>query len=216
VCRSVRHRGRPYFPVSESLVILCACAIRCTGRTPRDRDRGRAARRIGEAKGACAAALVQGLTALGHPPKYANAPRTHDSYAHISRAGSKRPWPAALGRLQEARAGVLRVTRIITRLSPWSWTGTICSCWRSRAGFVNRRSYSAARIARSEDAGDDESSHRCLTAAGASRWRFPLTGRCRRDSIRALAATGQTSSPHRCSRHLHGPNPQHGVTHVSG
>jgi hypothetical protein len=36
-------------------------------------------------------------------------------------------------------AGVVRVTRIITRLLPWSRTGTIHSGWRSRAGFVNRR-----------------------------------------------------------------------------
>jgi hypothetical protein len=30
----------------------------------------------------------------------------------------------------------MRVTCIITRLSPWTRTGTICSRWRSRAGFV--------------------------------------------------------------------------------
>jgi hypothetical protein len=66
----VRRRGATRFPVSE---ISChsngepACAIRCTGRTPRDRDR--AARRIGEAKDACEAALVQALAALRHSPK---------------------------------------------------------------------------------------------------------------------------------------------------
>jgi hypothetical protein len=37
-----------------------------------------------------------------------------------------------------------------------------------------------------------------LTRLPWSRQRFPLTGRSRRDSIRALAATGQTSGPHRC------------------
>jgi len=74
-----------------------------------------------------------------------------------------------IGGLHKARAGVVRVTRIITWLSPWSRTGIIRSGWRSRAGFVNRRSYSAARIARSDDAGDGKSSRRCLTAAGASR-----------------------------------------------
>jgi hypothetical protein len=52
-----------------------------------------------------------------------------------------------IGGLHKAGAGVVRVTRIITPLSPWSQTGTIS------AGFVNRQSYSAARIARSEDAG---------------------------------------------------------------
>jgi hypothetical protein len=72
---------------------------------------------------------------------------------------------------------------MITRLPPWSWTGTIRSGWRSRAGFVNRRSYFAARNARSEDAGDDESTRRRLTVVGAFRWRFPLTRRSRRDSI---------------------------------
>jgi hypothetical protein len=44
-----------------------ACAIRCPGRTPRDWDR--AARRIGEAKDACEAALIQALAALQHLPK---------------------------------------------------------------------------------------------------------------------------------------------------
>jgi hypothetical protein len=41
-----------------------------------------------------------------------------------------------IGGLHKARAVVLRVTFIITRLSPWSRTGTIRSAWRSRAGFV--------------------------------------------------------------------------------
>ena len=131
--------------------------------------------------------------------------------------------------VHKARARVLRVTRIITRLSPWSRTGTIRSGWLSywfrqsatllwtlHSGGSLVRPQSAARIARSENAGDSETSHRCPTAAGVSRWRFPLTGRSRRDSIRALVATGQTSGPHRCLEHLHGPNPQHGVDHVSG
>jgi hypothetical protein len=54
----------------------------------------------------------------------------------ISRIGSKRPWPAASVGFTKREAGVERLTRIITRLSPWSRTGTICSGWRSRAGFV--------------------------------------------------------------------------------
>jgi hypothetical protein len=89
-----------------------------------------------------------------------------------------------IGGLHKAGGWVVRVTWIITRLSPWSRTGTIRSGWRSRAGFVNRRRYSAVRIARSDDAGHGESGRRWLTAVGASRRRFPLTGRSRRDSIR--------------------------------
>jgi len=113
-------------------------------------------------------------------------------------------------------AGVVTVTRIITRLSPWTRPGAIRSGWRSRAGFVNRRSHSAARIARSEDASDAESSRRCLTAAGASRRRFPLTGRSRRDSIRGTGRHRSDKQPAQVVEHLHGPNPQHGVDHVSG
>jgi hypothetical protein len=51
-----------------------------------------------------------------------------------------------IGGLHKAGTGVVRVTRIITRLSPWSRT-TIRSGWRSRAGFVNRRRYYGPYIA---------------------------------------------------------------------
>ena len=54
-------------------------------------------------------------------------------------------------------AGAVTVMCIIPRLLPGSQTGTIRSGWHSRAGLVNRRSNSAARIALSENAGDDDS-----------------------------------------------------------
>ena len=123
--------------------------------------------------------------------------RTHASYALIPRIGFKRPWPSASVDFTKREAGVVRVTCIITRLSPWSRTGAIRSAWRSRADFVKSatlrwalysdgsfaRPQSAARIARSKDAGDGQTSHRSPTAAGAFWWRFPLTERSRRDSI---------------------------------
>ena len=69
-------------------------------------------------------------------PGYISEGRTHASYAPVPRIGSKRPWPAASVGFTKREAGVVRVTCIITRLSPWSRTGTIRSSWRSRAGFV--------------------------------------------------------------------------------
>jgi hypothetical protein len=48
------------------------------------------------------------------------------------------------GGLQEAGAGVVRVTRIITRLSPWGRTGTIRSRRRVNPSMPDRyRSVSA-------------------------------------------------------------------------
>jgi hypothetical protein len=64
--------------------------------------------------------------------------RTHGSYALIPRVRSKRPWPAASVGFTK-RGWVVRVTCVLTRLSPWGRTGTTRSSWRSRAGFVNRR-----------------------------------------------------------------------------
>jgi hypothetical protein len=61
----VQRRSRPHFPVNEIFGHSNgqpACAIRCTGRTPRDRDR--AVRWIGEASDACEAALVQSVGQL--------------------------------------------------------------------------------------------------------------------------------------------------------
>ena len=58
----MRRGDRPRFPVSEIFHYsngASAHAIRCTGRTPRDRDR--AACRIGEGKDACEAELVLAL-----------------------------------------------------------------------------------------------------------------------------------------------------------
>ena len=89
--------------------------------------------------------------------------RLKPACSHQWRENSREPCPQSeseiqatlvggVGGLHEAGAGVVRVTRIITRLSPWSRTGTIRSGWCSRAGFVNRRSCSPARIARSDDA----------------------------------------------------------------
>jgi hypothetical protein len=103
---------------------------------------GSCSRRICEAKDACEAALVQALAALRHSPKtwglpgYISGERAHASYALIQGIGSKGPWPAASMGFTKREAGVVRVTCIVTRLSPWSRTGTIRSSWGSRAGFV--------------------------------------------------------------------------------
>ena len=217
----MRRGDRPRFPVSEIFHYsngASACAIRCTGRTPRDRDR--AACRIAEAKDALrdgAGSSVGGPStpAVGLSlPVHINRGRTCGAPCPAS--GIQATLAGRIGGLHKARAGVVRVTCIITWLSPWSRTGTIRSGWRSRAGFVIRRSHSAARIVRSDDAGDGKSSRRCLTAAGASRFRFPLTGRSRRDSIRGTGRQWPDKQPAQVREHLHGPNPQHGVTHVSG
>jgi len=226
----MRHRratpGRPRFPARKIPRYSNgkpACAIRCTGRTPRDRDRAalRGRPRI-LAKPRMPARrrwfkrwrlsdTREGLS----PPVHINGENSRE------RCAASESWiqmtPAGGIEWVSARngAGVVTVMRIITGLSPWSRT-TVRSGWRSRAGFVNRRRYSAARIARSEDAGDGESSRRCLTAAGASRRRFPLTGRSRRDSIRGTGRHWPDERPAQMVAHLHGPNPQHGVTHVSG
>ena len=88
-----------------------------------------------------------------------------------------------IGGLHKAGAGVVRVTRIITRLSPWRpdrhhplrlalscrYRQSATLLWTLHSGGRLARPQSAARIARSDDAGDGESSRRCLTAAGASR-----------------------------------------------
>jgi hypothetical protein len=138
---AVRRRGRPRFPVSEiSRHSGCApaCAICCTGRTP-----------------------PVGIVQHGGSAK----PRTHPRRRRFKRRGPQtcaedlgclcsdsESWIQAtlagdIGGLHKAGAGVVRVTCIITPLSPWSRTGSIRSSWRSRAGFVNRRHY------RSEDRG---------------------------------------------------------------
>jgi hypothetical protein len=69
-------------------------------------------------------------------PGHISEERTHASYALIPRIGSKGARPAASVDFTKREAGVVKVTCIITRLSPWSRTGTIHSAWRSRAGFV--------------------------------------------------------------------------------
>jgi len=104
------------------------------GEPPRS---GSCSRRIGEAKDAWFKRwrLSDIRRRLGLPG-HVNEERTHDSYAQIPRIGSKGPWPAASVDFTKREAGVVRVTRIITRLLPWSRTGTIRSAWRSRAGFV--------------------------------------------------------------------------------
>jgi hypothetical protein len=148
----VRRRGRPRFPVSEiSRHSGCApaCAIRCTGRTPpvgivqhggsakpRTHPRRRRFKRRGPQT--CAEDLGCLFTSME---------RTHGSYALNSESWIQATLAGDIGGLHKAGAGVVRVTCIITPLSPWSRTGSIRSSWRSRAGFVNRRHY------RSEDRG---------------------------------------------------------------
>jgi len=80
-----------------------------------------------------------------------------------------------IGGFHKTRAGVVRVTCIIIRLSPWSRTATICSGWCPSRGFRNSATlhgpYMATPVlqdlnpqwgSRSEYAGDGESSRRCL------------------------------------------------------
>jgi hypothetical protein len=167
----VRRRGATRFPVSEISRHSNgepACASRCTGRTPCDRDR--AARRIGEAKDVCEAALVQALAALRHSPKtwaawlhqWRENPRElcsdSENWIQATLAG------ASVG-FTKREAGVLRVTCIITRLSPWSRTGTIRSGWRSRAGFVKsatlRWAYIATPVLLDLNPSEDRAVRRC-------------------------------------------------------
>src|SRR5450755_2896410 len=155
----MRHRratpGRPRFPARKIPRYSNgkpACAIRCTGRTPRDRDRAalRGRPRI-LAKPRMPARrrwfkrwrlsdTREGLS----PPVHINGENSRE------RCAASESWiqmtPAGGIEWVSARngAGVVTVMRIITGLSPWSRT-TVRSGWRSRAGFVNRRRYSAAR-----------------------------------------------------------------------
>jgi len=66
VCDGAAPLASPVSEISRHSNGEPVCAIRCTRRTPRDRDR--AVRPIGEAKDA-KAALVQALAALRHSPK---------------------------------------------------------------------------------------------------------------------------------------------------
>jgi hypothetical protein len=132
---------------------------------------------------------------------HTNERRTHHSYAQMPRVGSKPPWPIASVAFHKARAGVVRVTCIITRLSPWSRTGTIRSSWRSGAGFVKSAKLrwtlqSCSRLARPQSqlgsrgpkipgtANQAVDGWAVQERLGGPRWRLPLTGRSRRDSIR--------------------------------
>jgi hypothetical protein len=203
----VRRRGRPRFPVSE-ISRHSNGEPACAGRTPP----AGIAQQVGSAKPRTHARRrwfnrwrLSDIRRMLRLPAHINGGRTHGSYALSLR--SKRPADGNRG-LQEAGAGVMRVTCVpVVAMGPdqhhplklafscW-FRQSATLLWTLHSGGSLARPQSAARIARSEDAGDGGSSRRCLTAAGASR--FPLTGRSRRDSIRALAATGQTSSPHRC------------------
>jgi hypothetical protein len=152
----VQHSGRSCFPISKISRHSNGediCAIRYTGRTPL----------IGivQHAGSAKPRSMQGgpgssVGGSQHPPKASAA------CSHQWRENSRESCPQSESEIQAALvggiggphkpgAGVVTVTRIITRLSPWTRPGAIRSGWRSRTGFVNRRSYSAARIARSEE-----------------------------------------------------------------
>ena len=92
--------------------------------TPRS---GSCSRRIGEAKDAGEAALVQALVALGHPPK------SWAVWLHQWRENPREPCSDSENRIQgtlaggsvgftKREAGVVRVTCTITQLSLWSRT----------------------------------------------------------------------------------------------
>jgi hypothetical protein len=143
----VRGRGRPRFPVSEiSRHSNCepACAVRCTGQTP-------------------PVGIVQHL---GSAKPRRHARRRWFERWRLSDVGRRlrlpdhingEPCPqfeseiqatlvGGIGGLHNARADIVTVTRIITRLSPWSRTGTIplrraFSCWFPQS----------AKLLRSED-----------------------------------------------------------------
>jgi hypothetical protein len=138
-------------PSAKSLVIPAVrLPVQSAARgEPPGRDR--ATRRIGEAKDASEAAQVQAsgpsdMCRRLRLPVHINGENSWELCSEFreldpSDPGRRYRWASQGG------AGVVRVTCIITPLSPWSRTGSIRSSWRSRAGFVNRRHY------RSEDRG---------------------------------------------------------------
>jgi hypothetical protein len=124
-CAMARRHSFPISEISRHSNGEPACAVRCTGRTPPGRDRAH----VGSAKPRTHARrhrfkcwrlsdIRQRLGLPGH----ISEERTHASHALIPRIGSKRPWPAASVGFTKREAGVVRVTYIITRLSPWSGT----------------------------------------------------------------------------------------------
>jgi hypothetical protein len=127
-------------PSAKSLVIHgeLACATRCTERThrgscstPDRRSQGRLRGAAGSSVGG-SQTFVENLGCL----VTSDGGTTHASDALIPRIGSKEPVPAASVGFTKREARVMRVTWIITRLSPWSRSGTIRSAWLPRAGFV--------------------------------------------------------------------------------
>jgi hypothetical protein len=229
-CATARRHSFPVSEISHHSNCEPACAVRCTRRTPPVGvvlHAGSAKPRTQARRHRFKRWRLSDIRRRPRLPGHISGGRTHASYALIPRIGSKEPWPVASVDFTKREAGVVRVTCIITRLSPWSRTGTIRSAcalvlvssnWRRCDGpyiaTAVLQDLNPQRGSRSEDAGDGESSRRCLTAAGASR--FSLTGRSRRDSIHGTGRHRPDKQPAQVVEHLHGPNPQHGECHVSG